>query len=221
MVNSIKIAYHPETNRFVHVSNAANGLACKCICPECEERLEAVQGQVRTKHFRHHKNVNCRGAQETALHELGKQIIVEHSDMNIPGHGTITYSNPISERRLEKIRPDVTAIYMDEPIYFEIFVSHSVDLGKAKFLKIGKYKSLEIDLSKAKNAPYEEVKRLVLEETSNKKVFYWLPESQSVGQNPNGSLLTQLQKLLVRNWKLVLGFIGIILLFRYTFKRSR
>ena len=89
-----------------------------------------MQGEVRTKHFRHHININCKGAQETALHDLAKQILVDNLQIAIPAYGVISYSNPIPEIALEKRRPDVTATFDGKPIYFEIFVSHAIEEDK-------------------------------------------------------------------------------------------
>lgn len=177
MSNIIKIAFHLPTQKFIHIDNASNGLSCNCECLKCNERLEAIQGEVRTKHFRHHTNLNCEGSQETALHELGKQILVDNYEIAIPKHGTIKYLNAVAEKRLETKRPDVSATFDGQQIFFEIFVSHAVDNGKEKFFIDKKYKSVEINLSDCTASSFEEIKKLVLYETINKKVFYWTDET--------------------------------------------
>lgn len=79
----IKIAKHVSTDRMLHVDLARNGLLCGCVCNECGEILQAVHPTKRDSHYRHNKNVNCQGAQESALHKLGKQIVEESSEMVI------------------------------------------------------------------------------------------------------------------------------------------
>lgn len=217
MSNPIKIAYHPETEKFIHIDNAKNGLACDCICLKCKERLEAKQGEIRTKHFSHHTNINCEGSQETALHEQAKQILVDNLEINIPGYGTITYSNPIAEKMLEQFRPDVTASYNGKPIYFEVYITHAVDSGKEKFLKLGKHRSLEINLSNYTATTFDEIKKTVLEEVNNKEVFYWLEEMQ----NADEDMFTQIANFVNKYWKGILAAGGIVLFLRYAFRRKK
>lgn len=215
----IKIAYHPTTEKFIHIDNSDNGLACNCVCLQCNERLEAKQGEIREKHFSHHTILNCEGSQETALHELAKQILVDNLQLNIPERGTVTYSNPVAEKMLEQFRPDVSATYDRKPIYFEIYVTHAVDSGKEKFLKLGKHRSLEIDLSTCTATSFDEIKKLVLKEINNKKVFHWLDEKQIAEQNKD--LFSQILDFISRNWKGILTAIGFVMVVRYAFGRRK
>ncbi len=54
----------------VHITElteAENGLACKCTCPECGQRLQARNmGKIRIPHFAHSTQVTCEGAIESA-----------------------------------------------------------------------------------------------------------------------------------------------------------
>jgi hypothetical protein len=160
--------------------------------------LEAIQGVERTWHFRHNTNKNCTGSQETALHELGKQILVNNNQIAIPDHGTITYSDPITEKQFGDIRPDVSANYDGQQIFFEINVTHAVDKEKETFFKKGKHKSVEIDLNRGLTANYDEIQKMVLTEIENKKVVYW-EEGQPNETNRNNTWIN-----------VTLGVIGII-----------
>lgn len=213
----IKIAYHPTTNKFLHIDNAENGLACNCVCWKCNERLEAKQGEIREKHFSHHTNLNCEGSQETALHEQAKQILVNNLQLNVPEHGRVTYSNPVAEKILEQFRPDVSATYDGMPIYFEVFVSHAVDSGKEMFFKLGKYRSLEIDLSNCTTTSFDEIKKLVLEEINNKKVFHW---PKQIAEQDN-DLFSQILDFISRNWKVILIAIGLYKFVQYKFRQRK
>ena len=172
MSNIVRIAFHVPTQKFIHIDKASNGRSCDCECLKCNEKLDAIQGEIRTKHFRHSTNLNCEGSQESALHELGKQILVDNSKIAIPKHGIINYSNPVPEKRLEIKRPDVSATFKDEQIFFEIYVSHAVDEGKEKFYLSKKHRSVEIDLSGCVDSTFGEIKNSVLCKLSNKKVIY-------------------------------------------------
>lgn len=218
MTNTIKIAYHIPTQKFIHIDNAANGLSCNCECLKCNERLEAVQGKVRTKHFRHHTNLSCEGSQETALHELGKQILVDCSHINLPNIGTIYYSSPIAEKRLEDKRPDVSAIFEGEQIFFEIFVSHAVDSNKEKFFSDRKYKCVEIDLSGCLNSTFEEIKKRVIDYTVKKKVIYWQDQVVvAASQQKKQNKIDWLWKLLAA----VIVFLALREIFLFVFKPRR
>jgi hypothetical protein len=199
---SIKLAYHIPTNKVIHVDTADNGKACKCECLKCKEKLIAVQGDIRKKHFRHDINPNCNGAQETALHQLGKQILVDNNKISIPKYGIINYLNPIAEKEFYSTRPDVTADYNELNIYFEIAVKHFVEKDKEAFFSTGQHKCVEIDLSDAEIASYEGIKYLVILETSNKKLFGWdQPQnSRRTGDNLLGKIAIGALLLLIVNW---------------------
>ena len=173
---------HPQ--QFIHIDSIAPNdrhVRDNCYCLKCNEKLEAVlkfKDKSRIKFFRHN-NSDCKGSPETALHELAKQILVTNTQLATKEHGVIEYMGAVAENSLEQIRPDVSATFEGKPIYFEVYVSHSVDSGKEKFFIGGKHRSLEIDLSDCTTTSFNEIKRLVLEETSNKKIFYWTYEPQT------------------------------------------
>lgn len=181
-----KLAYHISTNKIIHIDQAENGLACGCECITCNERLEAIQGEKRDWHFRHNKNKDCTGSQETALHQLGKQILIDNTEIVIPEIGAITYTNPVAEKGVHSTRPDVTATHNGQSIYFEIAVTHFIEKDKETFFRDGSHKCVEINLSIANTRSFEEVKQLVLAETHNKKLFGWgITKSIDVNNTPN------------------------------------
>lgn len=63
-----------------------SGLSCDCYCPDpnCNDRLIAKRSNVRINHFAHAgKEKKCYGL-ETALHLVGKEIILKHKKLLIP-----------------------------------------------------------------------------------------------------------------------------------------
>ena len=199
---SIKLAYHTPTSKVIHIDTADNGKACNCECLNCKEKLIAVQGDIRDKHFRHNINLNCNGSQETALHQLGKQILVDNYQIVIPRYGAINYLNPVAEKEFCSTRPDVTATYDHENIYFEIAVKHFVEKDKETFFTTGQHKCVEIDLSDSETASYEKIKHLVLLETSNKKLFGWdQPQNlEQTSDNWFSKITIGVLLLLIANW---------------------
>ena len=182
---STKLAYHLPTQRIIHIDKADNGLGCNCECTECHEKLEAAQGPIRDWYFRHDNNKNCKGGQETALHQLGKQILIDNNQIAIPKGVTIDYSDAIAEKAFYSTRPDVTAIYNGLNIYFEIAVNHFIEKDKESFFRNGQHKCVEIDLSKADTTSFENIKHLVLKETNNKKIFGWEQKKSEVQTGDN------------------------------------
>jgi hypothetical protein len=75
------------------------------------------------------------------------------------------------------MRPDVTATFDNEQIFFEILVSHAVDSDKEKMLIDGQHKSVEINLRECITSTFEEIKSFVLDKTSNKRVIFWEKEN--------------------------------------------
>ena len=199
MTKTITIAFHKPTGLFKHIDNinpSEKGLRSNCYCLKCDEKLQAVlefQDKNRIKFFRHDANPDCEGSQETALHELAKQILLDNLYIATKEHGIISYSGAIAEKRLEQKRPDVTATHDNKPIYFEVYVSHAVDIGKEKFFVGGRHRSLEINLSNCTTSRFAEIKRLVLEETSNKKIFFWQDEQveESIQIKKETQIVTQ------------------------------
>ena len=169
----LQLGVDKATGRIVHIQDATNGLSCGCICTECDELLEAVQGPKKEWHFRHSNATNCTGGPETALHRLAKQIICENSNIRIEG-ATLNYTDACQEKALETIVPDVSVNCNGIPIHFEIRVTHPVDADKERFYNERQYKSIEINLN---DVPYditpEKLKALVLDETRNKRKIFW------------------------------------------------
>lgn len=187
----IKYSIEKDTGESIYIENAKNGLLCNCICPDCEGRMVAVQGEQRKRewHFRHHEDTNCQGGIETALHKYAKQIIVENSEILISG-SKLTYSKARQEEPLFSIVPDVSVVSNDENIYFEIVVTNPVNIQKEDFYKTGGHKSIEIDISSvSREIAAEELKDLILNKDLYKRKIYWPSEKQAETDGNGGWLL--------------------------------
>lgn len=216
--SSIKLALHSTSDKIIHIDNAERGKACNCVCLKCGEPLIAAKGKIREKHFKHTANINCTGSQETALHRLGKQILLENSNIVLPRIGNITYSDPVAEKSFLTTRPDVTAIYNGEQVFFEIAVTHLIKENKAKFLTDGSHKCVEIRLHIQDAESYDRVSQLVLSEPFNKSLLGWdLSKSEEINKNskPISSNSNNY------DWILIPIVLGIIYFFSQIFKRKR
>jgi hypothetical protein len=172
----IKYAFELTTDNVVNINNAMEKFY---RCPGCGLKLKRAQGEIQEWHFKHHNdNGNCSGGIETARHQLAKQILKNSLQIKIPRYGIIEYSNPVLEKELVSKRPDVTAIYKGENIYFEIAVKHFVEPAKEEFFIDGEYKSIEIDLSDLPiDASHQEIENAVLKQLNNKRIIFWEKES--------------------------------------------
>lgn len=205
----IKYAIHKTTQKVEHIDNVANGLLCHCVCADCNNEMEAVQGEKREWHFRHRIDSKCKGGLETAIHKLAKEIIVNNNIINLPKK-PLYYSEAQAEVKLETYVPDVSVLSEGEPVYIEIYVCHKVEPEKEKFYKNRKLNSFEIDLSQVSyKTTKKELEELVLRDPTNKKILYWEGEYkpfEKPSQNKN------------KQWLCLLAVIGILY---YFFKKNR
>lgn len=185
---SITLAVHQPTGKILHIDQASNGLKCECICHQCGERFEAIQGEKRKKHFRHYTNSNCIGGLETALHKLAKQILLESREISLPRYGKIFYQNPISEKSFKEIIPDITVELLDgTPVFFEVYNKHKIEFKKELFLKIGQHKSVEIDMETCPLKFYNEIRDFVLYQKNNKRIIFWETSSTLITPKVEGN----------------------------------
>lgn len=74
-----------DSGKMVYVNDVPNGLACNCRCPKCHESLVAKNGgEIKVHHFAHASGSECKGAYETALHLIAKEIIATEKSLMLP-----------------------------------------------------------------------------------------------------------------------------------------
>ena len=74
-----------NSGKMVYVDDVPNGLACNCRCPKCHELLVAKNGgEIKVHHFAHANGSECKGAYETALHIMAKEIIATERTLMLP-----------------------------------------------------------------------------------------------------------------------------------------
>jgi len=134
----------------VTISEALKGLACGCVCPACGGKVIGIKGEVYHHHFRHYADTfdNCRGAQETALHQFAKQIICDELKLTLPDkHSLGQMREAAQEAAVSELRADVLAHYDGESVAVEVYVAHKVPTEKAGRLAELEQTTVEIDLS--------------------------------------------------------------------------
>ena len=162
MQGEVKLPYGlTQDGRMVGIADVKRGLACACVCPQCNRRLVAKKGSRKAHHFAHEGDQNCVGALETMAHFLAKQVIADAGWVMTPPFAARHYAAwrlIESERRLDfdsvtlevwqqGFRPDLIAEHAGTKIVIEVLVSHACTPEKLALLAERGIPALEIDLS--------------------------------------------------------------------------
>lgn len=174
----LRVPFGLKDGRMWTANQVLRGLDCGCVCPACKAPLVAkAQDSVdRRPHFAHHRETDCRGGFESAVHRMAKQLIHDHLRIQIPAwDGTVDMPNPPSKlddrgenfvgRTLEfparmgaltsallevprgDYVPDVTAHDEEGELLVEIRVRHAVGELKERRVQSDGVRMIEIDLS--------------------------------------------------------------------------
>ncbi len=173
---SFKLGIDKETNLPKSIENAVSGLKCNVKCAECEQDFIAAKGEVNEWHYRHSVESDCKGGQESVLHKLAKEIVCRNSQIIVPKHGKIQYSNPVAEINQDEFRPDITAQYGEEKLYIEVVVTNPVSGKKANHYISNEIKTIVLDLSSYEYKSEIELEKYIIENTSCKKILFWIKE---------------------------------------------
>ena len=147
-----------KNNQLVHIDAVENGSACNCYCPICNKPLFAKNGgEIREHHFAHYHETDCGNNDETTLHLLAKEIIMEEQCIMLPPSDDKDYpSGLVKLHNLKKeqwdnvygIRPDIDGIMENgERLIIEFFVSHKVQPKKIDTIVNNNLKCIEIYLN--------------------------------------------------------------------------
>lgn len=189
------------------------GGQCGCKCAACGNPLQAcsLNGKVR-RYFRHHVatrsgagggNCNATDANETALHNMAKQIIAEKQIIFVPARHIstveagvldlpsnvlksvapyeyqparqVTCTSVALEKTLGNFKPDVVAQTSHRELLVEIFVRHKVDDKKIAKAKEYGAAMLEVDLSAYAETPisYEQLCDLIVAKADCKEWAFY------------------------------------------------
>lgn len=194
------------------------GLACKCICPGCENPVQARQGTEKVWHFAHTKAEACAGAYEISVHELAKQLIRERKELLLPAlqvvvsargdRGEILIEQEVVfesqfvhlddckvGRRLDEITPDLCGSRKGRQILVEVTVFHRLMPEKRQRLIDTGLASFEIDLSifKTQQASRALVEEAVFKKAANRRWIYH-PRMTDVEADLSGRLEKRMEE---------------------------
>ncbi|MBO7563085.1 MAG: hypothetical protein J6T04_09425 [Bacteroidales bacterium] len=149
-----------EKEELVYIEDVANGLKCRCHCPnpKCRGTLNAKNaGNIRNHHFAHANGHECKGAFESQLHLLAKEILQETGQIMLPSSDNegfpsgLVKIHSIEVEKYDKcydIKPDVEGVMENgERLLIEFRVSHRVTDNKRKTIINNNLKCIEIDIN--------------------------------------------------------------------------
>ena len=145
-----------ENKVLVHVDDVPSGASCGCFCPICEQPLIARKGLKRAYHFSHAHNYDCKGSDETLIHKMAKEVLLETGQIMLPSSENKFPSGLVRLYHIEAekwdehfhIKPDVVGIMENgEPLLVEFYYSHKVGRKKRKLIVENNLKCLEVDLA--------------------------------------------------------------------------
>nr|WP_295468191.1 hypothetical protein [Mesorhizobium sp.] len=180
-----------DTQRPRHIDDVANGLRCRCVCPGCRRRMVAHQGELR-RHFQHAaEGVDCRSAGESALHRFAKDVLAEalrlrlpelkayHGDESLPvvAEQEFAFDSAVLEQRTGDIIPDVVCRKGGRSLHVEFKVTHACGPEKIDKLRAMDIGAIEIDLSRYRDVPLEDLDQAILAEAPRA----WLHNPRQVG----------------------------------------
>lgn len=199
-----KIPFGLMNGVLMGISEVQSGLACGCVCPACQRKLQANKGQKISHYFSHDpsKDSNvCESAFETSIHLMAKQILSEegvalfpellvketqpdkngdsHEESEVVTKKTLMKFNQVElERRLDNIRPDIIAYQGSTAYLIEIAVTHFCDSEKVQRIRKKNIYAIELDLSKVTyEITKEDLKQLIIDKIDNKK---WLSNPDAI-----------------------------------------
>ena len=197
----------------VFIKDAEKGLKCGCVCPCCNQPLEARKGKVRKPHFSHAPGYeDCKGGRMTAIHLMAQNVLAREKKVMLPAFDK-KYSKHEAELHifdriaLEVIcknedstrRPDCVGYKegSDQTLWIEVFCTNELKPDRIEDIKKRRQYCVEIDFSdlleidnkNEDNSPSkleDEVRYRLIEDSSHSKWIccpVWEAENERGWQN--------------------------------------
>ena len=174
----VSLQFARQGDNIVHISEVSKGLACNCICEECDSKLIAKKGELRQKHFAHHEKSDCKGDGETLTHEKAKEVIIEEGYINVPKPDSfdlvpVHFETVEPEVSIGSYRADVVGTHKSgKRLVIEIAVTHSCEWKKIQYFEEEKISSIEIYMNDLHSVlSLEEFKEYVLSSAQRIWIF--------------------------------------------------
>ncbi len=205
MLTEYELKYAFNGNgELITISEAESGMSEDYLCPKCGSILIAKKGNIRTHHFAHYNFEHCTGGQETALHIMAKDIILQHKYLRFPSDdkkpNIIKFDDIKLEQYYYEMIFDALGIVENEYIAIEIQVTHAIDQAKEDKVYKHSISMIEIDLSKylGTDLSREELTRIVLKTAPR----HWINNIHNQQQKKNAIT----KKVIMTGFKLTHGY---------------
>ena len=179
---NLTVALNSE-GKWVNVDQVPTGLACNCFCPYCRSPLiaknsnQANDGKIH--HFAHKPGSDCTWSDESTLHKLAKEVLVEEQIIMMPildGESEakqLKFDHVEPEYWDEKtgLIPDCLCIYGSQKLWVEFKRSHEVDTRKTEKIKNNEIDCIEVDLNECP-IDKESVRHFIVEDSKNRIWVY-------------------------------------------------
>ena len=94
--NGLRVPFGLRDGRVWAPREVEPGLACRCVCPACQQPLvaKAIGSSKRVPHFAHCGEVACETGAETGIHMRAKQVISDRMRVLLPAWGASLLGRP-------------------------------------------------------------------------------------------------------------------------------
>lgn len=176
----------------VHIDSVPNGNECGCRCPHCKSVLCAKNGgdeRVKVHHFAHLNGADCKGAVESAIHLMAKDILKEALCIQLPDDLDGYRGDLLKFDRVEvepydpntHLRPDCIGYYGDKFLWIEFKRTHAVDTIKRGKILEARIPCVELDLNSC-SLDKDSLHKFITEEREQR---IWIKEN---GQCANSAM---------------------------------
>lgn len=202
---SDQTGYGLKNGKLVFIADVPKGLACECLCVRCGKRLIARKGNVRQHHFAHHELSDCRGASESVLHLLAKELISELTEFTIPPYefkrerktkcgeivryqslivkGGSFYINKVRvEERSNGFIPDLIIETGSKSLIVEVAVTHKVSQAKLRRIRQHNIPAIEVRLQASDALLSRDSIRKKLQLDTGSKIWLFHPKQRDAEQ---------------------------------------
>lgn len=193
-----RAGYGIRDGQLVFIGDVSRGLACNCICARCSRRLIAKKGAKRRPHFAHHERTECRGAPESVLHRLSKELLAQMDAITIPPYeftrrrttktgriihheitvakgGHVRVDRVIVEASQEGFVPDIIIESDSKRLIVEVAVSSKVTRVKLRRMRKRDLPAIEIRLDAGDSLLPREELRAKLQSDLGCKIWLFHP----------------------------------------------